>query len=175
MTDEIPLDLVDPSEVGGEPPVLAGTYHVSVIAVNEAGGKNNNQLVVSLKVETEGPMNGRVHRTYCPYEYKKWCTSKRIQMVIVCGLATVDELMELREEGKSFDAQWQDAVGAHFGLVVVEDDYQGKKTYKSPFAENLLPIDDERVQQVLNKRALETARRNEPDPFAAAGDDEDVF
>lgn len=115
MAEEVSMEGVDPNHLDEYARPAEGRYHFVCQHVDEAGGKDNDKLVIDLQVlagTTEG-MKGRVHSEQYLLGYDEWMRRVRYAAAVALGLTTIDDLALAKQGKKSISIDWQKAVGRH--------------------------------------------------------------
>jgi len=164
-TEELDINDLDPDSLVRDK-VLAGVYHVAVSKINEEGGKNHDALEIDFEVQTVGKMQGRTHRDFTDKGHAEWARKKRLQLAICLGLVSKEQIDEAKKNRKPLSFDWQHGVGRHLGVIVTEEEYEGKKQYKSQWADSIRQLTDAEIVPHVNRKAVQAATdEQDGDPF----------
>lgn len=172
---------VDPDDLGGFIRLAPGTYHVSVLGIDEDEGKG--KLIVQFEVleGTNKDMIGNTHKEWITTNTKPGNVKKVISLALALGLTTLDALRTAKANDEYFAIDWAAGQGRTCVIEIEEDEGQdGKLRSKIPYW-NIYHVDSKEAKGVpLRKEAIGGWDTGD-DPFAGASkepnlaDDADPF
>ena len=176
MAFEAPIDSnYDPEkDFNGPDP---GNYHVSVVDVDEDGGRNGEMIVkYEVCAGSVAGQEGLIHRDYFSKSMK--AMGRIHQLAMAVGMVTADQLNELKKKGQSPTYDFvTDAVGKQLCITLFQEEYpEGSKQYKTKCGFGIYAVDDPKVAAwTKNIGMLKAAGVVVPDaaatPTPAASDD----
>lgn len=151
MAFEIPLNEVDPDNVGGYDNVAAGYYNCIVTNVDEEGGKKG-EMIVDLEIVrgTTAGQDGKSHRLFFVRSSQAFHVKKMLALAIAARLTTAEELKAMKAAGQSPKFDFPSAKGANIVVHLVVEEYpegSGKFSTKLAWDEIFRP-EDKRVRHV---------------------------
>lgn len=152
-----------------------GGYHVSVVHVDEDGGKNGEMIVdFECLAGTVPNCEGKTHREYFSKPSKDQDRQKRANTIkramlfaISTGLTTVEEIEKNKKSGKATIPQFRMAVGRQMKLRLSKSEYNGKTNYKAGF--DLFGLDDPKGAEIPTNKGMAAKNGDaQADPFKDA-------